>query len=146
MLVIVPHAGQFESVMTNLTWEDISGASFRDTQVSLAMPKFEFRTSASLAPVLAQLGMETAFDARNADFSGMTGATDLFLSDVVHEAFISVDEVGTEAAAATGSIMQVVSMPALAELVIDRPFLFFIMEHSTGAALFLGMVMDPAAH
>ena len=74
----------------------------------------------------------------------MTGNKDLFISDVIHKAFVSVDEDGTEAAAATAVVMKLTAIPAEPlTVVIDRPFIFLIRDISTGAILFLGRVLDP---
>lgn len=89
--------------------------------------------------------MPIAFSDR-ADFSGMTagGRKDLMIQDVIHEAFIAVDEDGTEAAAATAVVMGLTSAPLVtAQLTVDRPFLFAIRDDATGAALFMGRVLDP---
>ena len=81
-----------------------------------------------------------------ADFSGMDGARDLFIGDVLHKAFVAVDEAGTEAAAATVVIMELTSMmpESAIEFRVDRPFLFVIRDIPTGAILFVGRVMNPA--
>ena len=86
------------------------------------------------------MGMAIPFT-QGADFSGMTGKYDLFIRDVVHKAFVAVDEAGTEAAAASGVIMEIVSLPQT--VTIDQPFIFLIKDNETGAILFLGRVMDP---
>jgi serpin B len=80
-----------------------------------------------------------------ADLSGMNGTGGLFIQDVVHHAFVAVDENGTEAAAATAVIVGETSTPPLATLTIDRPFVFAIIDRPTGATLFIGRVLDPAA-
>jgi serpin B len=115
-------------------------------ETRLRMPRFEFRTQAALKPALSELGMPIAFtDA--ADFSGITSEADLLIQDVVHEAFISVDEEGTEAAAATAVIAGVTSAPLeVLELDLDRPFIFAIVDTESGAPLFLGRVTDPSAN
>ena len=108
------------------------------------MPKFEFDAKLGLANTLASMGMPDAFSG-SADFSGMTGERDLFISDVIHQAFVSVDEAGTEAAAATAVIMKLLSAPEPpVELTIDRPFVFLIRDIETGAILFVGRVVDPS--
>jgi len=82
----------------------------------------------------------------SADFSGMTGNRDLFISDVIHKAFVSVDEAGTEAAAATAVIMKLTAAPAEpVRVTIDHPYIFLIRDIETGAILFLGRVIDPSA-
>jgi serpin B len=89
--------------------------------------------------------MPDAFDPDKADFSGMTGQRDLFISDVIHKAFVAVDEKGTEAAAATAVIMETTSMMMYdVNLIVDRPFIFIIRDLKTGQILFVGSVLNPA--
>lgn len=115
------------------------------SQVTLTMPRFEFASSFSLREALAAMGMPDAFSG-NADFSGMTGNRDMFISDVVHKAFVSVDEAGTEAAAATAVIMTLTALPEdTVEMTIDRPFIFLIRDIKTGAISFVGRVVNPSA-
>ena len=111
--------------------------------VTLTMPLFEFESEFSLDDTLAGMGMPDAFDGR-ADFSGMTGSRDLWISEIVHKAFVSVDEEGTEAAAATGVVMAV-SGPSKEPIAVtvDRPFIFLIRDIGTGTVLFLGRVSNP---
>jgi serpin B len=88
--------------------------------------------------------MTDAFDPNTADLSGISTAEQLYVSDVIHEAFIAVDEDGTEAAAATAVIIATTSAPvSMVELNVDHPFLFFLQDRATGAVLFLGRVMNP---
>ena len=111
--------------------------------VTLTMPLFEFESEFSLDKTLAGMGMADAFDGR-ADFSGMTGSRDLWISEVVHKAFVSVDEDGTEAAAATAVVM-LESGPGKEPIAVtvDRPFIFLIRDTGTGTVLFLGRVSNP---
>jgi serpin B len=109
------------------------------------LPRFEFRATSRLRDDLTGLGMPLAFDRDRADFSGITSAERLFVDDVHHQAFLHVDEQGTEAAASTGVVMAKVSAGAGQTLIIDRPFLFAIRDVPTGAVLFLGRVADPTA-
>ena len=114
-------------------------------QVTLTMPTFEFDSSFSLKEALAAMGMPVAFSG-SADFSGMTGNRDLFIADVVHKAFVSVDEAGTEAAAATAVVMPIAMPPEeLVEFNVDRPFIFLIRDIETRAMLFVGRVVNPSA-
>jgi serpin B len=107
------------------------------------MPRFTIRAQAELSTVLAALGMPDAF-AAEADFSGMTRQAKLAISAVVHEAFVAVDEAGTEAAAASAVVMREVSAPLdPVQLRLDRPFLFVIHEVATRTPLFVGRVGDP---
>ncbi|RPI49153.1 MAG: serpin family protein, partial [Chloroflexi bacterium] len=146
MVILLPQAGQFEAFEGSLDAARLAEieAGLSHQYVMLSMPRFEFESQFSLSQALAALAMEEAFtDA--ADFSGMTGARDLFISEVLHKAFVSVDEEGTEAAAATAVIMDLTSAPADGvEMTVDRPFLFFIRDVNTGAVLFLGRVVDPS--
>jgi serpin B len=88
--------------------------------------------------------MPLAFDPERADFSGMTTQEQLFIAHVVHQANISVDEKGTEAAAATAVVMSTTAMPAeIVRMHVDRPFLFALRDLPSGAILFLGRVLDP---
>ena len=88
--------------------------------------------------------MTSAFAPGQADFSGMDGSSDLYVSDVFHKAFIDVAEKGTVAAAATGVVMDTLSLPSGLIISIDRPFLFFLRDQPTGAILFMGRVLDPS--
>jgi serpin B len=145
MVIIVPDSGQFETFEAAMDYEQVKGIieSLERQEVRLKMPKFEFDASFSLKKTLTEMGMPIAFSA-GADFSGMTGKKDLFISDVIHKAFVSVDEAGTEAAAATAVIMDLTSMPETpVEVTLNRPFIFLIRDIETGAILFVGRVMNP---
>ena len=123
-------------------------APLRERPVELGFPKFDTETSISLAATLKDMGMPTAFDANAADFSGMTTAESLAIGEVIHQANITVDEDGTEAAAATAVVMVAVSAPVEEEpitLVIDRPFTFWLIARTTGVVVFMGRVTDPSA-
>lgn len=149
MLVVVPDDGEFAAVEAAFDAQALQDlvAGLASVEVDLEFPRFEFRTQASLSAALGELGMPIAFT-DDADFSGMTAEEDLLIQDVVHEAFISVDEEGTEAAAATAVTMGATSAPPQdekVELIVDRPFLFLIRDIETGAVLFMGRVVDPTA-
>lgn len=148
MVVLVPDAGSFASVEASLRDGGRLGQAIdlpSRKAVRLALPRFTFRTAAMLKDPLEQLGMPIAFTDR-ADFSGIAPKERLLLQAVVHEAFIAVDEEGTEAAAATAVIGGLTSAPSeIVELTVDRPFLFFIRDDETGAILFMGRVVDPSA-
>ena len=95
--------------------------------------------------MLRTLGMESAFSGA-ADFSGFTGSPDLFISEVLHKAFVKVDEAGTEAAAATAVVMGLTAVPAQpVQMNINSPFMFFILERESGSIVFMGRIMDPSA-
>ncbi len=120
----------------------------RHHEVKLAMPSFELTQSLSLKKVLQKMGMRESFSER-ANFSGMSSRADLAISDVIHKAFVEVNEKGTEAAAATAVIMMQTSSvqvqkPKIKYFTANRPFLFFIMDDSTRSVLFMGRMSDPA--
>jgi len=142
MLILLPDQGMFGQFEAAFSVERLDAivTEMRPRHVWLAMPRFELTSEFCLAGVLADLGMPDAFSAA-ADFSGMDGAHNLFIGRVAHKAFVSVNEDGTEAAAATGVIMTL-SLPRMVR--VDRPFLFLIRDVGTGTILFLGRVMDPS--
>jgi len=121
-------------------------AALRPTYVDLTLPRFKIETKSDLSSVLAGMGMPLAFDPDRADFSGITTQEQLFISAVIHQANISVDEKGTEASAATAVVMTASMAPSRqVTLHVDRPFIFAVRDTSTGAILFLGRVADPSA-
>uniref|UniRef100_A0A7C4L344 Serpin family protein n=1 Tax=Bellilinea caldifistulae TaxID=360411 RepID=A0A7C4L344_9CHLR len=146
MLVIIPDEGQFEEVEKAISpqlLEEIR-TSYSLTALRLSMPRFKVESSFNLSQTLAEMGMPAAFEAELADFSGMTGRKDLFIADVVHKAYVDVNEKGTEAAAATAVVMELSAMPMEeVELTIDRPFLFLIEDQQSGTILFAGRIVDP---
>jgi serpin B len=149
MMILVPPAGRFEAFESSLDAHRVDAVvkDLEEWGVTLAMPKFEFESSFDLGETLAAMGMPDAFSegSEPADFSAMTGSRDLHIAAVVHKAFVSVDEEGTEAAAATGVAMAVSAPNRYAELIVDRPFVFLIRDYETGAILFVGRVMNPVA-
>lgn len=148
MLVLLPRERDgWKALEKNLTVEQLDRwvQAMRRTEVRLWLPRFEMTQSYGLNAPLRTLGIRDAFVAGTADFSGMDGTRDLFITSVVHKAFVAVDEKGTEAAAATGIVVGVTSMPMEPppEFRADRPFVFAIRERATGAILFMGRVSDP---
>jgi len=145
MTVIVPDdLAAFEQALTADQLASITG-TLAEAPISLTFPKFSIETKAQLADILKALGMPSAFDER-ADFSGITTAEQLQISDVIHQANIDVDEKGTEAAAATAVVMRAGAAPAEPVTIrVDRPFLFALRDVPTGAVLFLGRVADPSS-
>lgn len=120
-------------------------SSLRMKEVIVFLPKFKMTSQFSLERVLAAMGIHDAFGAK-ADFSGMDGRKDLFISTVIHKAFVDVSEEGTEAAAATAVVMRLtaaVPMP-VPEFRADHPFLFMIRHNPSGSILFLGRIINPA--
>ncbi len=147
MVILLPDAGRFQKFESSLNAERVD-AILKDLarrRVALTMPKFEFESGFSLKDALAAMGMPVAFTG-NADFSGMTGRRDLCIADVIHKAFVSVDEAGTEAAAATAVVMKLTAVQPeeLVKVTVDRPFIFLIRDIETGATLFVGRVVNPS--
>jgi serpin B len=147
MVILLPEAGQFEAFEEGLQAQQVDAIikNLQNTRVTLTMPKFEFDSEFKLNDKLADMGMPIAFSGA-ADFSGMTGTPDLlYISEVIHKAFVSVDEAGTEAAAATAVIMErsaIIPEPPV-KVTLDRPFIFLIRDIETGSVLFVGRVMNP---
>jgi serpin B len=141
MVVIVPNDFKaFEPTLDGAKLSEVFG-KLKEGGIHLSLPRFSFRFHTSLNETLSGLGMPSAFGG-GADFSGMTEGGGLFLDAVEHEAFIKVDEVGTEAAAATGSAMAMSHGPTI---VATRPFVFAIYDKKSDAVVFLGRVLDPSA-
>ncbi|WP_437766040.1 serpin family protein [Sorangium sp. So ce281] len=153
MFLVLPAEGNADALAESLDGAALETiiASTQSRSVDITMPKFSFGTSASLKSALTELGMGAAFGP-GADFSGLLPVEpgeDLFIQDVIHKAVIDVDEAGTEAAAATAVLIGATGsgfFPEPAEIVLDRPFFFFISDLPTGALLFAGRVNDPTAH
>jgi serpin B len=114
-------------------------------EVKLALPKFKLTSQFQLSTALKALGMTSAFSDR-ADFSRMSTGERLKISEVLHKAFVDVNEQGTEAAAATAVLIETTAAPIPQEPVdftADHPFVFLLRDNRTGAILFLGRVVDP---
>jgi len=121
-------------------------SSMSETELDIYLPKFKVETgNYILNDYLINLGMEKAFLSDKADFSGMTGLRELFISKVVHKAFIDVNEEGTEAAAATAVVMMKSAVNGDSRVVFnaDHPFLYLIKHKETGTILFTGIVNNP---
>lgn len=147
MVIFLPKSGQFDSFEASLNSQTVNSiiSGLSSEEVALTMPKFQFDSSFSLKSTLSAMGMPQAFQPEVADFSSMTGNQNLFISDVVHKAYISVDEAGTEAAAATGVIVGTTAAPVgTTQFTLDRPFIFAIRDIATSTILFIGRVENPA--
>jgi serpin B len=145
MDVIVPDAGNFEAFEQSLTGEQVNEmlSQVFYTTVILGMPKFEYESDFLLKEPLQALGMNLAFQPGQADFTGMAADSNLYIQEAVHKAFVSVDEAGTEAAAATAVMAGTTSMPMEEiNLTIDRPFIFLIRDRESGTILFVGRVVS----
>ncbi|XP_074541535.1 alpha-1-antitrypsin homolog [Halichoeres trimaculatus] len=144
MMVVLPDEGRMKEVEGFINkdyikhWHD---SVFR-TSVELSLPKFSISADASLDTTLKEMGITNAF-ANSADFSGISTDVQLKVSRASHKAVLSVDETGTEAAASTTLEIMPMSMPEV--LKMDRPFLIFILEHSTKSIFFMGKINNPTA-
>jgi len=148
MIILLPRKiDGLSSLEEKLSPEKFSGwlSGLSKRKVIVSIPKFKMTSQFGLADVLRSMGMTDAFSEK-ANFSGMNGKRDLFISAVVHKAYVDVYEEGTEAAAATGVIVGATSvMPDQIPIFrADHPFLFLIRDNKTGSILFIGLVMNPA--
>ncbi len=143
MLILAPPAGQLAALEQKLSASWLAGAlgELKGGDLDIELPSFEVKRSLRLKQALTALGLGVAFtDA--ADFSRLS-PQGVALDEVVHQAFVKVNEAGTEAAAATAVIAKTTSLPAVYPVKVDRPFLFLIRDHATGAVVFLGRVTSP---
>ncbi|XP_070781899.1 alpha-1-antitrypsin homolog [Enoplosus armatus] len=144
MMIVLPHEGKMKEVEGYINkdyikhWHD----SVYRSSVDLFLPKFSISADASLDSTLTEMGITDAFS-DNADFSGLSDEVKLKVSKVSHQAVLSVDETGTEAAATTTIEVMPMSMPE--NMKLNRPFLAFILEHSTQSILFMGKINNPTA-
>ncbi|MGA3066394.1 MAG: serpin family protein [Tepidisphaeraceae bacterium] len=148
MLILLPKGlDGLSKLEANLNEKMLADVDQRSTpqRVAISLPKFKFRQTIDLVPALKILGMDKPFDPHQANFSGMDSSRDLYISGAVHQAYVEVNEEGTEAAAATGITMGITAMPAMPPEIFnaDHPFLFLIRDRATGLVLFLGRVMNP---
>ena len=146
MILLLPDPGAFEHFEAGLDEKAYSGilAGLQPQLVALSLPKFHFETPFTLAQTLGQMGMPDAFKPSQADFSGMDGQRDLFIGQVIHKAFVAVDEKGTEAAAATAIGLAGARLDPQKPVVLtfDRPFVFLIRDQKSGAVLFAGRLVS----
>ncbi|MBR9691639.1 serpin family protein [Candidatus Woesearchaeota archaeon] len=162
MLILLPKQGKeydyetHEIITYDYTLGDIELSSekldeykskMQETKMdSIYLPKFKFETKYFMKETLEQMGMPTAFKSGQADFSGMDGSNDLYIGNVIHQAYVKVDEKGTEAAAATAVVMELTAAMPTNIFRADHPFIFLIQEKGTGNILFMGKVVDPTAN
>jgi serpin B len=132
---------EFEATLTSERLDAMLGALGPKTNGEIRLPKFSFSTRLGLTPVLTKMGVTDVFDPLKADLSGIDGKRDLFVSFVIHQATVEVDEQGTVATAATAGGVE--ELESAGPLPIDRPFVFLVRDTKTGALLFVGHVEDP---
>jgi serpin B len=147
MIVLLPSKQKrLEDLEQALTVDKLGQwiGKLRTQRVEVYLPRFKMTSEFELATALAGLGMRDAFSSADADFSGITGAKDLYIEKAIHKAFVEVNEEGTEAAAATAIEVTKGVAPWLPMFVADHPFLFLIRHKPSGTILFLGRVTNPA--
>ena len=144
MLVLLPREN-LDEIEPELSAENLAKwkSMMRERKIDVYFPKFRLETEYSLPGTLQDMGMTDAFSWPEADFSGMDGGRNLFISGAFHKAFIEVNEEGTEAAAATAIVMTM-GMAFPNEFRADHPFIFIIQEKTTGSILFMGRMSNPA--
>jgi serpin B len=149
MLVLLPKAVDgLPALEAKLTTENLNKwtSDLSKREIDVYLPKFKMTSQFRLKDVLSSMGMPSAFDPMVADFSGMNGKTDLYISAVIHKAFVDVNEEGTEAAAATAVVVaEDPSVQIIPTFRADHPFIFLIRDNRTGSILFIGRVTNPEA-
>jgi len=146
MVVLLPKSPEDLAALTaTLRADRLAGwiAAMRKQEIDLYLPRFKMTRSFALKDVLVKMGIVDAFSLTDADFSGMNGRKDLYISAVIHKAFVDVNEEGTEAAAATAVVIRAKSKRITPVFRADRPFLFLIRHNPTGAILFMGRLTEP---
>jgi len=151
MLILLPKNDDLTTLENLLSAKKLSAwkKDLENQRVKIFIPKFKFETKYFMADDLKSMGMPTAFNWPGADFSGMDGTKELFISKVIHQAFIEINEEGTEAAAATAVFMEDGAAPGVklpSKIPIfraDHPFIFLIQEKSSENILFMGRVVNP---
>ena len=150
--VIMPDDAKtaLQPIINQLTVQQINqwASMMQQHNVQLSLPRFDFSNRIDLIPLLEKLGVTLPFNSRQADFSNMTGKSDLYVSTLLQQAKIQVNETGTKAAASTLSAMNLkMVMPVTPantiRMVVDHPFIFMIRDDHTGSLLFIGQVQDP---
>jgi serpin B len=146
--VLLPADGKFTAFEQGLTAASLDAllGRMKDVRVALALPRFTTTTTLSLKETLQALGMADAFDCPPADFNGIEPGGQLYIAAALHQAYIRVDEVGTEAAAVTVFPIAPVGVepppPPPVPMIVDHPFLFLIRDLPTGQILFYGRIVD----
>ena len=147
MIIFLPNTNDDLSALEGeLSGQVLTGliSNLNEMQVAVSLPKFKVETSYQLAELLAKLGMPDLFDMDKADLSKMS-QEQLFVSHVIHKAFIEVNEEGSEAAAATAAVIQRRSLPIVMQFVADHPFMYVIWDKRLNVPLFMGKLVKPPA-
>jgi len=147
MVILLPKGDKLDEIEKSITldrlaeWKDLLG----ERRVDVFVPKFKFETNYFMVDALTEMGMPSAFKSGVADFSGIDGSKSLVIQNVIHKAYIDVNEEGTEAAAATAIVFGTTSVPPPTPVFrADHPFIFMIQQKNTGNILFMGRVSDPS--
>ncbi|XP_037549993.1 leukocyte elastase inhibitor isoform X2 [Nematolebias whitei] len=152
MLIFLPNTVEdgttgLEKLEKLLTYENFAEWTrpdmMNEVEVQVGLPRFKLEAKYNLKSVLVSMGMVDAFDMGKSDFSGMSSANDLYVSEVYHKAFVEVNEEGTEAAAATAAVMMLRCAMIPARFIADHPFLFFIRHNPSKNILFSGRYCAP---
>jgi len=150
MTVLLPDANKTVSdiipLLSQANWETWS-AAFQEKDIQLQLPKFKYKyDEKQMIPILSGMGMGEAFDEYKANFTRINANGGLYISRVIHKTFIETNEEGSEAAAATLVELRENSIGTNAPyfFTVNRPFIYFIQEKSTGTILFIGVVMNPS--
>ena len=136
------------AVENSLTVESLSTllVRLRERTVMVYLPRFKLTSEFSLESTLASMGMPAAFNPQAANFADMDGTRMLYISAVVHKAFVEVNEEGTEATAATGVVMTRTAAHGRPTVFrADHPFVLLIRDSRSGSILFIGRMLNPAA-
>jgi len=158
MAILLPRAmdglSSFEQTLSPANMQQFLDQVRPAGEVIVTMPKFKIEAQFGLGDTLISMGMKKAFDGKMADFSGLASREtmqrdgNLFISAVVHKAYVDVNEEGTEAAAATAGRAMAASIPASPKPPIifraDHPFMFLIRDNRSGGILFMGHVTNPS--
>ena len=145
MVVFLPKKNDLSLFESSLSLDKINNwrSKLTEQRIDVFMPKFIFNTKYFLNETLQKMGMPTAFTG-SADFSGMDGTKGLSIQSVIHQAFVDVNEEGTEAAAATGVSVGKSISQQVPVFRADHPFIFMIQDRQNGNILFMGRVINPA--
>ncbi|XP_040840691.1 serpin B3-like isoform X3 [Ochotona curzoniae] len=148
MIVLLPNEVEgLQKLEQHLTAEKLikwmSSENMENVEVNLHLPQFKMEKSYELNSMLKAMGIVDAFNPRDADLSGLAEHRGLVVSEALHKSFVEVTEEGTEAAAATGLVTRVTSMPVQEQFYCNHPFLFFIKQNKTNSILFFGRVSSP---
>jgi serpin B len=146
MVILLPKGDELDEIEKSITLERLAGwkGLLGERRVDVFVPKFKFETNYFMVGALTEMGMPSAFEDGVADFSGIDGSKSLVIQNVIHKAYVDVNEEGTEAAAATAIVFGTTSVPPPTPVFrADHPFIFMIQQRGTGNILFMGKVSDP---